>query len=198
MRTNVSASKVAWSLALTFTSGLLAYPAAAAETAASDAQRVLASALAVWHMADGRDSVGGNSALTPHGPVRFGVALSGNERDASLARGGDGQVAELDGGWLDAGQGYDGELNLPGDRFTALIRLRAPDATAWETRGYFTKGGGHDRLVFNFFSYDFGGGPENMRLGCEIGVEGKPGLAAQVTVPIAQIGPTNWHDVLAR
>lgn len=37
-----------------------------------------------------------------------------------------------------------------------------------------------------------------MRLGCEIGIEGKPGLAAQVTVPLAQIGPTDWHDVLAR
>lgn len=37
-----------------------------------------------------------------------------------------------------------------------------------------------------------------MRLGCEIGVEGQSGLAAQVTAFVAQVGPTNWHDVIAR
>lgn len=198
MKINHSPLGAAWALTCVLTSALLVAPTCAGQEVGPDPQRVLASAVAVWHMANEQDSAGGNSALTPRGPVRFGVALGGSERDASLARGGDGKVAELDGGWLDAGQGRNGELSLAGEQFTALIRLRARAETAWETRGYFTKGGGHDRLVFNFFSYDFGAGPEHMRLGCEIGVEGKPGLAAQVTVPIAQIGPTNWHDVLAR
>jgi len=181
---------------------LATWPVANATTAAAEtqpeAQRLFSTAIATWHMADERDSAGRNSPLTPRGQVRFGVELTGDEQPASLARGGDGKVAQLDGGWLDAGQGFDGELNLTGDQFTALIRMRAPSESCWETRGYFTKGGGHDRLVFNFFTYDFGAGPEHMRLGCEIGVEGKPGLAAQVTVPLAQIGWTNWHDVLAR
>ena len=59
------------------------------------------------------------------------------------------------GGWLDAGQGAGAECHLTGDKFTALIRLRCPEAGFWATRGFFTKGGGHDRLVFNFFSHDF-------------------------------------------
>jgi sucrose-6-phosphate hydrolase SacC (GH32 family) len=164
----------------------------------NDPKRIFSSAVAVWHMADASDSAGEDSTLTPRGDVRLGAALKGADREASLKRGGDGKVAELRGGWLDAGQGRQGELNITGEQFTALIRMRAPTQTAWDTRGYFTKGGSHDRLVFNFFTFDFGAGPENMRLGCEIGVEGKPGLAAQVTVPLVHIGPTAWHDVLAR
>jgi len=166
--------------------------------AAEAPQQILSSAIAVWHMSDARDSAGAGSMLKTHEPVRFGVELAGSERAASLARGGDGKVAQLDGGWLDADQGKGGELNLTGDKFTALIRLRCPAAGLWATRGFFTKGGGHDRLVFNFFSHDFDQGPEGMRLGCEIGVEGKTGLAGQVTAPVPQIGATNWHDIIVR
>lgn len=166
--------------------------------AAQEPQQIFSGAIAVWHMGDAKDSAGRNSALKTHDPVKLGVELAGAERAASLARGGDGKAAQLDGGWLDAGQGDGGELNLTGDKFTALIRMRCPAASLWSTRGVFTKGGGHDRLVFNFFSHDFDQGPEGMRLGCEIGVEGKAGLAGQVTVPVAQIGATNWHDVIVR
>lgn len=186
------------SFVLSLATCLLGDLANAAGADANDPERILSSAIAVWHMADGRDAVGENSALTPRGSVRFGIDLTGAAREASLKRGGDGKVAELHGGWLDAGQGHGGELNIAGEQFTVLIRMRAPTPTAWDTRGYFTKGGGHDRLAFNLFTYDFGAGPENMRLGCEIGVEGKPGLAAQATVLLAQIGPTEWHDVVAR
>lgn len=171
---------------------------AQAAHAAQEPQQIFSSAIAVWHMADTKDSAGRDSALKIHEPVKLGIELAGPERDASLARGGDGKVAQLDGGWLDAGQGDGGELNLTGDKFTALIRMRCPAASLWATRGFFSKGGGHERLVFNFFSYDFDQGPQEMRLGCEIGVEGKAGLGAQVMVPVAQIGATNWHDVVAR
>lgn len=182
-----------WSVVLFFVAST-----SAKEPMGTDAKAVMDSAVAFWHLGDTRDSAGANSALTPRGTVRLGVELKGAEREASLKRGGDGMVAELRGGWLDAGQGHQAELNLTGEQFTALIRLRALTPSAWDTRGYFTKGGGHDRLVFNFFTYDFNAGPENIRLGCEIGVDGKPGLAAQVTVPLAQIGATDWHDVVAR
>lgn len=131
----------------------------------NDPERIFSSAVAVWHLADARDSAGEDSSLTPRGDVRFGTELKGTQREASLKRGGDGRVAELRGGWLDAGQGRKGELNIPGEQFTALIRMRAPTLTAWDTRGYFTKGGSHDRLVFNFFTYDFSAGPEKYALG---------------------------------
>jgi beta-fructofuranosidase len=166
--------------------------------AADEPLRILSSAIAVWHLGDAKDSAGGGGSLKVHEPVKLGVDLAGLERDASRVRGGDGKVAQLEGGWLAAGPGEGRELNLTGDKFTALIRLRCPAASLWATRGFFTKGGGHDRLVFNFFSHDFDQGPEGMRLGCEIGVEGKAGLGGQVTVPVAQIGATNWHDVIVR
>lgn len=87
---------------------------------------------------------------------------------------------------------------MSGDKFTALIRLRSAAAGLWSTRGFFSKGGGHDRLVVNFFSHDFDQGPAGMRLGCEIGVEGKAGRAGSVTASVIQIGATDWHDVVAR
>jgi len=165
---------------------------------AREPRKILADAVAVWHLADERDAVGLDSRMQIRDRVTLGVALSGPDREASLARGGDGQVAQFDGGWLDAGQGHSGELNLAGDQFTALLRLRCLAANAWTTRGCFTKGGGHDRLVFNFFAHDFGQGQPGMRVGCEIGVEGQKGLGGQVTAPLAQIGPTSWHDLVAR
>lgn len=166
--------------------------------AAEEPQQILSGAVAAWHMADVKDAVGPNSKLTAHGSVLLGGRLQGAERDASLARGGDGRVARLEGGWLDAGQGVGGELNSQGDQFTALIRLRCEKETRWATRGFLAKGGGHDRLVFNFFTHDFGEGQEFMRLGCEIGIEGAAGLGAQVSALVGKIGPTNWHDVMAR
>jgi sucrose-6-phosphate hydrolase SacC (GH32 family) len=99
---------------------------------------------------------------------------------------------------LDAGQGANDELCLTGDQFTALIRLRCRATTLWSTRGFFTKGGGHDQLVFNFFSYDFEKGRPGMRVGCEIGLEGQKGLGGQVTALVEQIGAEQWHDLVAR
>ena len=164
----------------------------------NDSREILSSAVAVWQMNDTADSADANSSLASRGSVQLGVPQNDVDRTESLARGGDGTVAFLDGGWLDAGQGNGEELNLNGDSFTALIRLRCPVASLWSTRGFFTKGGGHDQLVFNFFSYDFGQGPDGMRLGCEIGIDGKPGLGGQVTALVLQIGPTDWHDLIAR
>ena len=83
-------------------------------------------AIAVWHMADLNDAAGKNSQLSVKGNVKCGHQLEGAEREASLRRGGDGYVAQFDGGWLDAGQGADGELNLAGQAMTMTLRLRSP------------------------------------------------------------------------
>jgi len=169
---------------------------AGAADAATEAQQILGSAIGWWHMVDTKNATGLGGALKIHAPVTLGVELVGLEQADSLARAGEGKVARLDGGWIEVGDGDGDQFNPGGDKFTGLIRLRCPAASLWDTRGFFTKGGGHNRLVFNFFSHDFDN--EEMRLGCEIGLEGKAGLGGQVTAPIAQIGATNWHDVIAR
>ncbi len=156
------------------------------------AKSILESASSYWNMANQTDHGKGHSTLAIRGDLSLNQPLSGKEREDSLARGGDGMVADLNFGWLDAGH----SLKLEGDQFSALIRFACPSGK-WNTRGLFAKGGPHDRLTFNFFSHDFSQGPEGMRLGCEIGVEGKPGLAGQVTAHINRIGASAWHDVIA-
>ncbi|KKM20963.1 hypothetical protein LCGC14_1640210 [marine sediment metagenome] len=149
-------------------------------------------AVAVWHMGDLKDSAGKNSRLSSNSDVRIGVPLHGDDREASLARGGDGHVAEIGDGYLSAGQGADGELNLTGEAMTILLRLRNPTGR-WGCP-LFAKYGGHEKLVYNIFSANLGG---RMVLGCEIGTERVAGMI-QVTARLDHIGETGWHDAIAR
>lgn len=154
--------------------------------------------ITVWHLREDFDIAGVNSPLQIRGAAKLGIPLEGADREASLARGGDGFAAQLSGGFLDAGQGAANELQLEGDQFTWLIRLKIASPKMWSTRGFFTKGGGHDQLVFNFFNYDFGQGPELMRIGFEMGIDGKPGLGGQVAAHLDRVGFADWHDIAAR
>ena len=156
---------------------------------AADTQKVFADAAAVWHFGDG-NSADGKSALKVHGDVKLGVELKKAEREASLARGGDGKAAEFAGGWLDAGQGGDGRLNLKGRAMTMLLRLRNPSGQ-WGPGELFCKHGGHDKLVYNLFV-------NGDNLGFEFGAEGQSRLAGQVATTARSLDPKQWHDVIAR
>ncbi len=72
---------------------------------------------AVWKF-DGADKT-----LTARGEVKLGVELTGAERSASLARGGDGKVAQFEGGHLEIGGPA---FDPPGAEFTLLLRVRDP------------------------------------------------------------------------
>lgn len=166
-------------------------PLSAAESA-SPAAAVFDGAVAVWHMADLRDSAGKDSRLTVHGNVRAGVALDAADREASLRRGGDGLAAVFDGGYLSADQGADGELNLKGTAMTLAVRLRDPSG-AWNGP-LLSKHGGHNRLVYNLFSTRL---TQEMHLGFELGTDHSDRML-QISVPLSRIGPTDWHDVVIR
>lgn len=161
-------------------------------------QLLFREAVAVWHLQDPSDQSALNSPLQARGSAKFAIPLEGADHAASLARGGDGFAAQLSGGFLDADQGTGNELQLEGDQFTWLIRLKIASPDLWSTRGFFTKGGGHDQLAFNFFNYDFGQGPELMRIGFEMGIDGKPGLGGQVAAHLDRVGFADWHDIAAR
>lgn len=170
----------------------LLVPVAAADAAPAklnDAKTVLANAVAVWHFGD-LNSEDKTSPLKPHGEAKLGIELTGAERDASLARGGDGKAAEIADGWLDAGQGGDGRLNLKGSAMTMLLRLRNPSGK-WASGELFCKHGGHDKLVYNLFV-------NGDRLGFEFGAESQPRLAGQVSIVAADLDPQQWHDIIAR
>lgn len=85
----------------------------------------LGDAVAVWQMAGGE-----HEAIQTYGQVRAGVPLHGAERDASVARGGDGKVAEFRGGYLVAGDPHS-PLDLSGKKqMTLAIRVRT-DEPSW-------------------------------------------------------------------
>jgi len=105
----------------------------------------------------------------------------------AVTRGGDGFVAECNGGFLVAGQGADGKLNLTSSALSLYARLQNPTAD-WGGCGIVSKHGGHDRLTYNLYGNDG-------TLGFELGTE--KGLF-RVDVPAVSIGATDWHDVIVR
>ncbi len=160
---------------------------ALAAPAAVDPREVFKDAVAAWHLGD-LASADGRSPLAAKGGVKAGVELPGEDRAASLARGGDGKVAEIDGGFLDAGQGGGGCLNLRGGAMTMLVRLKNPSGR-WSPGELFCKHGGHDRLVYNLFV-------NGDNLGFEFGAEGVGRLAGQVAVTASSLDPKLWHDLV--
>jgi len=144
-------------------------------------------AVAVWHLKDLDDTAGRNSELKPQGSVRIGQPCDDAAKAASLARGGDGYVADCAGGFLVAGQGADGELNLTTSAMSLYARLQNP-AGDWTSCGIVSKHGGHDRLTYNLYG---NAGKLGFELGTERGIY-------RVDVPAPSVGATDWHDVIVR
>ncbi len=82
----------------------------------------LADALVAWHMSGSEGETTAEPAV--QGAVQLGVPLHGAERDASLARGGSGTVAQFAGGYLRAAG--PGGRGLRGDAMSLCMRLRDP------------------------------------------------------------------------
>lgn len=153
----------------------------------STCDEVFKSATAAWQM-DGAKDVAGRNELKIVGTVTMGVRLEGKEFADSLASGNDGLVARLDGGYLDAGQGTGGVLNVTGSAVTVSLRLRNPSGV-WG-QPLFSKHGGPERLVYNLFSFP-------SAIGFELGTRDTPRMT-QVMAEIAKIGAQDWHDVICR
>jgi sucrose-6-phosphate hydrolase SacC (GH32 family) len=158
-----------------------------ADQPAPSAEDIFTTAVAVWHMTNLNDAVGKND-LTMFGNVTVGSKLEGKDLQESLACGNDGVVAQFDGGYLNAGQGADGALNLTGSELTVSARLRAPSG-AWEMP-LFSKHGGHDKLVYNLYSL-------SSDIGFELGTQGNAG-ASRTTVSTAKTGAREWHSIICR
>ena len=90
---------------------------------AAEGPSPIENATAYWSMAD----PGTKHALEAHGHVTLGVELMGDERAASLARGGDGRVAQFDGGYL--GLVDDAGFAMNPKPWSIAIRLRDPQGT---------------------------------------------------------------------
>ena len=168
-------------------SGLLA--AATGELPAANFETVAPfdDSVAVWQMSGLQDTEGRNQ-LTVVGDVKVGRKLSTKEALMSRSNGGDGIVAQFNGGYLNAGQGTGGDLNLRGNELTVAVRLRS--LTGVWGKPIFNKRGNHETLVFNLFSFEHA-------IGFELGIANVAGVS-QVLVPLETIGYTAWHTVICR
>jgi hypothetical protein len=114
---------------LNFTVFVVTFSVAVALVSASKAaiaESPLKNATAVWNMADANGRTAEHVQLTAEGDVKLGVSLADVAREASLRRGGDGQVARFDGRHLVAEQDAAEPLELRGEKMTFCIRLRDP------------------------------------------------------------------------
>jgi sucrose-6-phosphate hydrolase SacC (GH32 family) len=105
-------------------------------------------AIAVWDFSDLNDKTPENSILGTHGDVRF-ISLSREEANTSKARGGDGKAADFRGGWLDAGQGINSELNLTGENISLLVRVKPGEITGYTP--LINKAGNDQNIAYALF-----------------------------------------------
>ena len=89
----------------------------------AEAQSPFDDAVVVWHMQHLTGTADANDALTAVGQVEV-VALAGAEREASLARGGDGTVVRLRGGYLATQSAR--PIELAGKHASLSLRVRDP------------------------------------------------------------------------
>ena len=156
----------------------------------ASADSPLDDALAIWHMADTHDSAGADSQLSIHGDVRLNTAISEDQRTASRRRGGDGRVAELRGGYLSAGQGAGGELNISGDSMSVCVRVCDPSGR-WGAP-LISKHGKAARMVY---SIQVAQPSSGYLFSATVGTTRNSHLL-QARVPADLIDASAWHDVI--
>jgi len=147
----------------------------------------LSDAVAVWHFETLDDRAGANSALKAEDAVKVGEPCTAAGKTASLARGGDGFVADCGGGFLVAGQGAGGELNLTGAALSLYARLRNTSGD-WTSCGIVSKHGGKERLTYNLYA-------SQGNLGFELGTNRG---WFQAATPAQNLGADDWLDVVVR
>jgi len=165
----------------------LALVTACSTKPAKSSLKVLKTAVAVWHMGEAKDLAGKNHPIAIEGNVKLGIDLTGAERETSLIRGGDGQVAEFNGGYLRAGLQTGTPLAIRGKNMTLYIRMRDLDGS-WATP-LFSKAALADE--FANILYGSQGSLYYMWRAVPEGV-------LRLRVPVTLINPKTWHDILVR
>jgi sucrose-6-phosphate hydrolase SacC (GH32 family) len=155
---------------------------------AMEPKDVFKDAAAVWHL--GILNASNGITMKAEGAVKLNVELKGKELAESLARGGDGRVAEFDGGWLTEAAEDSSPLVLEGSALTVFVRLRGGDQE-WKSGELFSRHGGHSQTLFSLHV-------NKNEFGFEFGVQEKEDIAKRLAVPLEKIAKGGWHDVIAR
>ncbi len=156
---------------------------------AQTSQDILEDAVAVWEM-NTLNSTNGQAPLEAVGAVTVGETLRGIDREASLERGGGGEVAVLSGGYLNAGEGANRQFQIEGDQLTLLLRFKL-DEGGLSAGELFSKHGGHEKCSYNLYA-------NRGDIGFEIGTEHIDGLTGSIRIPADMISENAWQTVAAR
>ena len=148
-------------------------------------------ATVVWSFSDLNDNSAENSQLKSYGDVRF-IDLNGEETKASKIRGGNGKAAQFNGGWFDAGQGINEELNLTGKNVSILIRMRAD-----EVKGQvpiLNKAGNDQSVAYSIYLVNKG---EDTYIQSFVGNDYIAGAnLLKYKLPKEEV--SKWHDIIFR
>nr|WP_068888788.1 GH32 C-terminal domain-containing protein [Pedobacter panaciterrae] len=148
-------------------------------------------AVASWSLSDLNDRAGINSQLKKHGSVEF-IVLTSDEAKASKERGGDAMVARLNGGWLDAGQGINDELNLNGKNASILVRFKADKVEGMSP--LVGKAGNDQNMAYSLFLVK---SDNDVFIESQMGSDEIAGLhMLRYKLPPDEIN--KWHDVVIR
>jgi len=148
-------------------------------------------AIAAWSFSDMNDMTATNSRLKKYGNVEF-IQLSPTEAEASKARGGDGIAAKFNGGWLDAGQGIDNELNLTGKNITILVRVKPQHVKGFTP--LIAKAGNDQNIAYSIALNKIG---EDTYIESQMGSDEIAG-AHSLMYKLPENEITQWHDILLR
>jgi hypothetical protein len=181
-----------------------------------------------WRMSDALNTAAKGGALAVNGNVRLGVELTGAEREASLLRGGDGRVAQFQGGYIVAGGKGGDDLRITGKHMSLYIRVRDPQGK-WNAPllSHFAP---DDKLADLLYGSD----TANLQMGFRETKRGAGGRSLKfqwrtspwedrvrpeilntsekfrtdrpdyrngilrVAAPMDLVGPCDWHDVIVR
>lgn len=160
-------------------------------TASSQSSDNFRDAVAVWSFSDWQDATRDNTTLKKYGNVQL-ITLDGENATASTARGGDGKAASFSGGWLDAGQGINNELNLTGKNATILVRVKPKDIKGFAP--LVSKAGNDQNIAYAIWLN---------KIEDEVFIQSKMGSddiggAHLLKYKVPKEDITEWHDIVLR
>jgi len=162
-------------------------------------------AIAIWNMADAKNTISKTGDLTAVGNVKIGVKLKTEESEIALHHGGDGVVASFNGGYLVAGNN---KLQLTGKEMTLCIRM-SNQSEKWDIP-IFTKNDPVDPFSSilvqkdGMLKYIWQTSPARERVSPDwfknqknLPVDFFNGIL-RIGVPVDMIGNNAWHDIVVR
>ena len=148
-------------------------------------------AVAVWNFHDLNNGKYSDSPFKIVGNVTV-VSLKGDELKASRERGGDGCAVSLGNGYLDAGQGVNGELKLSGRHISVLVRVKANQINGYTS--ILSKSGNDQSIAYSLAMTPAGSDVQIETLMGSDDIAGAQLLKCRI--PKEDI--VKWHDIILR